>query len=79
MFLSARQQNFILKFPKGFFYKEIEDRYLPLINRLPVVYEKIKDAIVNSNFDTFFENASEYALNYFSNIIAQYTGNVKIS
>jgi hypothetical protein len=48
MFLSARQQNFILKFPKGFFYKEIEDRYLPLIKRLPGIYENIEDYINSS-------------------------------
>ncbi len=43
MILSAKNNNFIVRFNKGFFYPSIVDKYETYIKRLPIPYETIHD------------------------------------
>jgi hypothetical protein len=43
MILSAKNNNFIVRFNKGFFYQSVVDKYETYIKRLPIPYETIHD------------------------------------
>jgi hypothetical protein len=41
MILNSRNSNFIVNFPKGWFYKEVEDKYKIYLKRFPVPYTNL--------------------------------------
>lgn len=41
MIINSRSSNFIFNFPKGFFHKDIEDKYLPYIKRMPLPFDTV--------------------------------------
>jgi hypothetical protein len=41
--LNAKLNQYVVWFPKNFFYKEIADRWLPEIKRLKLPYESVED------------------------------------
>jgi hypothetical protein len=43
MILSAKNNNFIVRFNKGFFYPSIVDKYETYVKRLPTPYENLHD------------------------------------
>ena len=43
MILSAKNNNFIVRFNKGFFYESIVNKYETYIKRLPIPYENLHD------------------------------------
>jgi hypothetical protein len=43
MILSAKNNNFIVRFNKGFFYESVVDKYETYIKRLPIPYENLHD------------------------------------
>ena len=57
MLLNARQNGFIFNFPKQFFSKSVEDKYLSYIKRMPIPYDTLKDfmnsTIQQVTFPTF--------------------------
>lgn len=54
MLLNSLQNQFIIRFPKSFFYPEIHERWEPIIKRLKLPYENLEDfmnsAVQNLNF-----------------------------
>lgn len=45
MILNALNNQFVIQFPKNFFYPEIHSRWTPIIKRLKLPYESIEDFI----------------------------------
>jgi hypothetical protein len=43
MILNARQNLFDFRFPKGFFFPEIEEKYKPYIRALPLPIDNVSD------------------------------------
>jgi hypothetical protein len=43
MLINARQNSFFFQFPKGFFSKSLEDKYLGYVKRMPIPYETLRD------------------------------------
>jgi hypothetical protein len=43
MILSAKNNNFIVRFNKGFFYESVVNKYETYIKRLPIPYENLHD------------------------------------
>ena len=43
MLINARQNSFFFQFPKGFFDKSLEDKYLSYVKRMPIPYETLRD------------------------------------
>lgn len=54
MILNSLNNQFVIRFPKNFFYQEIHDRWDPVIKRLKLPYENLED----------FMNASVQSLNF---------------
>ena len=54
MILNALNNQFVIRFPKSFFYPEIHKRWEPVIKRLKLPYENLED----------FMNASVQSLNF---------------
>jgi len=54
MLLNALHNQFIIRFPKSFFYPEIHDRWTPVVKRLKLPYENLED----------FMNASIQSINF---------------
>jgi len=54
MILNALNNQFVVRFPKSFFYQEIHDRWDPVIKRLKLPYENLED----------FMNASVQSVNF---------------
>lgn len=54
MLLNALQNQFLIRFPKSFFYTEIHDKWTPVIKRLKLPYESLED----------FMNAAVQSLNF---------------
>jgi hypothetical protein len=54
MILNALHNQYIVRFPKSFFYPEIHEKWTPVVKRLKLPYETIEDfinsAIQNINF-----------------------------
>lgn len=45
MILNSLNNQFVVQFPKGFFYPEIVARWTPVVNRLKLPYETLEDFI----------------------------------
>ncbi len=45
MILNSLNNQFVVQFPKGFFYPEIVARWTPVVNRLKLPYESLEDFI----------------------------------
>lgn len=45
MILNSLNNQFVVRFPKGFFYPEIVSRWTPVVNRLKLPYETLEDFI----------------------------------
>jgi hypothetical protein len=45
MILNALNNQFVVQFPKNFFYPEIHTRWTPIVKRLKLPYESIEDFI----------------------------------
>lgn len=43
MLLNSRQNGFFFQFPKEFFPKEIEEKYLGYVKRMPIPYDTLRD------------------------------------
>ena len=43
MLINSRQNSFFFQFPKGFFSKSLEDKYLGYVKRMPIPYETLRD------------------------------------
>jgi len=43
MLLNALNNQFVIRFPKSFFYPEIHDKWTPVIKRLKLPYENLED------------------------------------
>lgn len=43
MILNSRNNNFIVGFPKTFLYQRVQERYAPLLKRLPLPYDSVTD------------------------------------
>jgi hypothetical protein len=41
MIINSRSSNFIFNFPRGFFDKDIEDKYLPYVKRNPLPFDTV--------------------------------------
>jgi len=54
MLLNALNNQFVVRFPKTFFYKEIHEKWTPIIKRLRLPYENLED----------FMNSSIQAINF---------------
>ncbi len=48
MLLNSRQQNFYFRFPKGFFYPDVKQKYEFYLNKIPVLFDNIEDYINHS-------------------------------
>ena len=57
MLINARQNSFFFQFPKGFFHKNLEDKYLGYVKRMPIPYDTLRDfmnsTIQSISFPTF--------------------------
>lgn len=45
MILNSLNNQFVVKFPPGFFYPEIVERWTPVVNRMKLPYETLEDFI----------------------------------
>ena len=45
MILNSLNNQFVVRFPKGFFYSDIVDKWTPVVQRLKLPYETIEDFI----------------------------------
>lgn len=54
MILNSLNNQFVIKFPKNFFYPEIHEKWDPVVKRLKLPYENLED----------FMNASVQSLNF---------------
>lgn len=45
MILNSLNNQFVVRFPKGFFYPEIVKKWTPVVNRLKLPYESLEDFI----------------------------------
>ena len=45
MILNAKNNQFVFRFPKGFIYPEIEEKYNYYLKRLPTPFENILDYV----------------------------------
>jgi hypothetical protein len=43
MILNSKNNNFIIRFARGWVYEEIMAKYSPYLNRLPIPYETVQD------------------------------------
>jgi hypothetical protein len=43
MLINSRQNSFFFQFPKGFFSKALEDKYVGYVKRMPIPYETLRD------------------------------------
>ena len=43
MILNSLNNQFVIRFPKGFFYPEIHEKWTPIIKRLKLPYETLED------------------------------------
>lgn len=43
MLINSRQNSFFFQFPKGFFSKSLEDKYMGYVKRMPIPYETLRD------------------------------------
>ena len=62
MLLNALQNQFLIRFPKSFFYTEIHDKWTPVIKRLKLPYESLEDfmnAAVQSLYKSNLNNNLE--------------------
>jgi len=48
MILNAKDNNFRVEFPRGYFYKEVCDKYEPIIKRMPIPYDNLRDYMNSS-------------------------------
>lgn len=52
MILNSKNNNFVPNFPKNFFYEKIKERYVPIVNRLPLPYDSLTDYL-NASIQQF--------------------------
>lgn len=52
MILNARQNLFDFRFPKGFFFPEIEEKYKPYVRALPLPIDNVSD-FINHTIQSF--------------------------
>ena len=52
MILNSKNNNYIISFPKNFLYSTVQDRYWPMLKRLPLPYDSITD-YMNASIQQF--------------------------
>jgi len=70
--------EFFFKYLKNTYNYDLKNEDVRIFDNVSLKKE-IKNSISNSDFNEFMKNASEYSSNFFTNIINQYSANVKIS